>query len=112
MAMVDKANWRSAADLLSRAIHGQPARLEVAALPLGDQVEAEWAPLQGVSYDPQDDVFEIRLEGVDHLVPHPRAFAVRERGGAADALAVIDEDGAEHIVVLREPIALPPPPAA
>jgi hypothetical protein len=109
MAMVDKSRWQAAADLLSRAIHGQPARLEVAGLLFGDQVEADWAPLHGVSYDPKDDIFEIQLEGVDHLVYHPRTFAIRERGELADSLAVIDDKGTEHIVQLREPIALPPP---
>ena len=111
MAVVDRSNWQAAADLLSRAIRGQLARLEVAGVALGDQVEAEWAPLLGVTYDPKDDLFEIQLEGVDHLARHPRTFAIRERGGLADSLAVIDEAGTEHIVQLRDPILLPPTPA-
>jgi hypothetical protein len=111
MAMVDKPNWRTAAELLSRAVHGQMARLEVASPSIGDQVEADWAPLRGLAYDPKDDLFEILLEGVDHLVAHPQRFAIRERGGRADSLAVLDEAGAEHILMLREPIALPPTPA-
>jgi hypothetical protein len=111
MPIVDKSKWQAAADLLSRQIHGQPARLEVASLRLGDQVEAEWAPLLGVTYDPKDDVFEIQLEGVDHLVPHPRSFAIRERGSLADSLMVVDDEGIEHILQLRQPIPLPPTPA-
>jgi len=111
MATVDKSNWRVAADLLSKAIHGQAARVEVVSEDLGDQVEAEWAPLLGVTYDPKDDLFEIQLEGVDHLISHPRTFAVRERDGLADSLAVVDGDGTEHIVQLRDPIALPPTPS-
>jgi hypothetical protein len=110
MPVVDKSKWQAAAELLSRSIHGQPARLEVAGLRLGDQIEAEWAPLRSVSYDPKDDLFDIQLEGVDHLVRHPRSFAVRERGGLADSLAVVDGEGDEHIVQLREPILLPPTP--
>jgi hypothetical protein len=112
MATVDKSEWQAAADLLSRAIHGQPARLEVVSLELGDQVPVEWARLLGVSYDPKDDLFEIQLEGLDHLVSHPRTFAIRERDGLADSLAVIDGEGAEHIVQFREPIALPPTPVS
>ncbi|HKR89998.1 MAG TPA: DUF5335 family protein [Phenylobacterium sp.] len=110
MTMVDKSNWRPAADLLSRTLRGQLARLEVADQKLGDQIEAEWTPLLGVSYDPKDDLFEIQLEGVDHLVRHPRSFAIREHGGLADSVAVGDDQGAEHIVTLREPIMLPPTP--
>lgn len=112
MALVDKGNWREAADLLSRAIHGQMARLEVADIAMGDQVYAEWAPLEGLSYDPKDDLFEIQLEGLDHLVFHPNVFAISEHDGLADSLAVVDGRGAQHIVKLREPIALPPTPGA
>jgi hypothetical protein len=111
MATVDKSEWQAAADLLSRAIHGQPARVEIASEGLGDQIQAEWAPLLGVTYDPKDDLFEIQLEGLDHLVRHPRLFAVRERDGLADSLAMVDGEGNEHIVQLRDPIALPPTPA-
>ncbi|HEX4709634.1 DUF5335 family protein [Phenylobacterium sp.] len=112
MPNVDKSKWQAAADLLSRAIHGQPARLEVASLRLGDQVEAEWAPLLGVTYDPKDNLFEIRLQGLDHLITDPRLFAIREREGLADSLAVTDGEGIEHLLLLRQPIALPPTPAA
>ena len=111
MATIEKIEWQRAADLLSKAIHGQPARLEVASDGIGDQVEVEWARLLGVTYDPKGDLFEIQLEGVDHLVSHPRTFAIRERDSRADALVVVDGEGAEHIVQFREPIELPPPPA-
>ena len=110
MAIIEKFKWQAAADLLSRAIHGQRARLEVAAPALGSQVEAQWAPLRGITYDPKDDVFEIQLEGVDHLVRHPREFAVQEREGRAYSLAVVDDAGAKHILELRESIPLPPTP--
>lgn len=111
MAMLEKDKWQAATDLFSRAIHGQAARLEIVAAALGDQVEAEWVPLRGITYDPKDDVFEIRLEGVDHLVRHPRQFGIQERAGLAHSLAVVDGAGTEHILQLREPIALPPTPA-
>jgi hypothetical protein len=109
MPVVEQSKWAAAANQLSRAIHGQPARLEIADETLGDQVAVEWAPLEGVAYDPKDDLFEIQLEGVDHLVSHPRVFTIREREGMTDSFAVIDGQGAQHIVQLREPIALPPP---
>lgn len=112
MAMVDKGNWREAADLLSRAIHGQMARLEVADLALGEQIAVRWAALEGVSYDPKDDLFEIQLDGLDHLVFHPQMFAIVEQDGLTDSLAVVDGHGAQHILQLRDPIALPPTPDA
>lgn len=111
MAMVEKAKWQAAADLMSRAIHGQAARLEVVGPALGDQVAAEWAALRGITYDPKDDLFEIQLEGLDHLVRHPRQFAIDERAGRAHSLEVVDDAGTQHILQMREPVALPPPPA-
>ncbi|WP_068878243.1 MULTISPECIES: DUF5335 family protein [unclassified Phenylobacterium] len=110
MAMVEKVKWQAAADLLSGQIRGQAARLEVVAAALGDQVEAEWAPFHGITYDPKGDLFEIQFEGVDHLVRHPRQFAIQERAGRAHSLAVVDNNGTKHIMQLREPIALPPTP--
>jgi hypothetical protein len=110
MGQLDKSKWQAAAELLSRNLRGQPARLEVVSEEIGDQIAVDWAPLLGVTYDPKDDLFEIQLEGVDHLVSHPRTFAIRESAGMADSLEVIDDQGAEHIVQLRHPMFLPPPP--
>jgi hypothetical protein len=109
MATVDRSQWEATAELLSRAIHGQQAQLEIAGAGVGRQIAVEGAPLRGLAYDPKDDLFEIQLEGIDHLVSHPQMFAVRERGGTADSFAVVDGEGVEHIVQLREPILLPPP---
>lgn len=110
MPMVDRSEWQATADLLSRALHGQPARLEIAAKSLGDQVDAEWTPLLGLTYDPKDDIFEIQLRGVDHLVRRPAQFAIRERYEMLESLLVRDAAGTEHIVQLLEPIPLPPTP--
>lgn len=111
MAQLDKTKWKAATELLSRELHGQPAQLEIASEQIGDQIAVEWAPLLGVAYDPKDDLFEIQLQGVDHLVSHPRTFAIHENGaGLADSLEVVDDEGAEHIVKLRHPMALPPTP--
>jgi len=111
MSMVEKGKWQAAADLFSRAIHGEAARLEIVAAALGAQAEAERSPFRGITYDPKDDLFEIQLEGVDHLVRHPRQFAIQERAGLAHSLAVVDDAGTEHILQLRKPIPLPPTPA-
>jgi hypothetical protein len=55
------------------------AEIEVLSLDLGDQVEAEWLPLLGLAYDSKNDVLEVELEGMDHLIPKPRDIYVEER---------------------------------
>jgi Family of unknown function (DUF5335) len=40
----------------------------VASLDLDHQTQAEWLPLLGISYDPRDDVVDIALDGLDHMI--------------------------------------------
>jgi hypothetical protein len=107
---LEKAEWHPFLDGLSKILGAKVAEIEVASLPLGDQVEAEWLPFAGIVYDPKDDVVEVALEGVDHLIPHPREIYVDFlEGGTLAALEIVDAAGARQIVKLRDPLMLPPP---
>jgi hypothetical protein len=106
---LDKAEWRPYFDRISKAVIGKRAEIEVASLTIGDQIEAEWLPLIGIVYDPKDDRLEIALDGLDHLIPHPREIYVDETGILLTSLEVIDRDGVSQIVQLRDPLMLPAP---
>ena len=69
---LDKANWDTFFDFISKLLEGKQVEIEVASLALGDQVAAEWLPLLGLVYDPKDDLVEVALDGVDHMIPKPR----------------------------------------
>ena len=99
-------------DLISKALTGKRAEIEVASLKLGDQIEAEWLPFFGISYDPKDDVIALALEGHDHLIHKPREIYIEGEGLELSSLEVIDADGVHQIVVLRDPLMLPAPSAA
>jgi hypothetical protein len=66
-------------------------------------------PLLGISYDPKDDIIEMALEGVDHLIPKPREVYVEETGLELSSLEVIDAEGTHQIIVLKDPMMLPAP---
>src|ERR1700732_1860259 len=106
---LEKSQWRAYFDRMSKALVGKRAEIEVASLKLGDQIEAEWLPLLGISYDPKDDIIEIALEGVDHLIPKPREVYVEEKGLELSSLEVIDAEGTHQIIVLKDPMMLPAP---
>jgi hypothetical protein len=108
---LDKSQWRVFCDHLSKTLIGKRAEIEVASLSLGDQIEVEWLPLLGISYDPKDDIVEILVEGVDHLIHAPREFYVDESGGGLTSLEIVDGDGVPQIVKLRDPLMLPSPTA-
>jgi hypothetical protein len=109
---LEKQEWHGYFDRISRGLLGKRAEIEVASLELGDQIEAEWVPLLGITYDQKDDVLEIALDGLDHLIPKPRRIFVDEGLGGLASFEVVDHAGVRHIVQLREPLMLPPPSSA
>jgi len=109
---LDKTQWRTFFDRLSTTLEGKQAEIEIASLRLGDQVEADWLPLLGIAYDPNDDIVEVALEGLDHLIPKPRELYAEEGPGGLTALEIIDADDVKQIVKLRDPLRLPAPSQA
>ena len=106
---LEKSIWQPYFDAVSKILLGKRVEIEVAALNLGDQIEAEWLPLLGITYDPKDDLIEVALEGVDHLIPRPREVWVETEGLDLSSIEVIDSNGVRQIVMLRDPLMLPAP---
>lgn len=106
---LEKSEWRDFFDRVSKTLIGKRAEIEVLSLALGDQIEAEWLPLLGISYDPKDDVIEIALDGLDHLIAKPQRVFVDLGAEGLTSMQVIDAEGLPQIVKLRDPLMLPPP---
>ena len=90
-------------------LEGKQAEIEVASLRLGDQVGAAWLPLIGITYDPNDDIVEVALEGLDHLITRPREVYVEDGSNGVSALEVVDADDVKQIIKFRDPLMLPGP---
>ena len=106
---IDKPEWRVFFDWLSQGLLGARVEIEVASLDLGDQIEAEWLPLLGITYDDKDNLLEIALEGVDHLIHGPREVWADLNVGEMMSFEVIDDRVVSQIIKLRQPLMLPPP---
>jgi hypothetical protein len=111
---LDKAEWQGLFDHLSKILMGKRAEIEAASLDWGDQIEAEWLPFLGITYDPKDDLIEIVLESpkqenIDHLIHRPREVYIDVGGTGFRSMAIVDGDGVMQIVTLRDPLMLPPP---
>jgi hypothetical protein len=109
---LEKSIWRPYFDAVSKVLTGKRAEIEVAALKLGDQIQVEWVPLAGIAYDPKNDVIEIALEGVDHLISKPREVWVEARGIDLSSIEIVDANGVRQIVSLKDPLMLPAPEPA
>jgi hypothetical protein len=106
---LDKKEWRTFFDSVTSMLEGKQAEIEVASLRLGDQVAAAWLPLIGITYDPKDDIVEVALEGLDHLIAKPREIYVEDGAEGIVALEIVDADDVKQIVKLRDPVRLPAP---
>ena len=109
IAKLEKATWHPYFDKVSKILDGKSAEIEVTSLTIGDQVEAEWLPLLGIVYDQKDDLIEVVLEGLDHMIRKPQEVYVDQEAAMLRSMEVIDADGVRQIVRLRDPLMLPSP---
>ena len=106
---LDKRVWHAFFDFISKLLQGKQVEIEVTSLAMGDQVEAEWLPLLGLVYDPKDDLVEVALDHVDHMIPKPREIYVDEGPGGLMSIEIVDTEGTKQIIKLRDPLMLPAP---
>jgi hypothetical protein len=104
---IQKADWGSFCAAVSEALEGSDAEIEVASIDLGQQVEKQWAPLIGISYDPEDDIIDIALEEVDHIVDEPKELLAEIDDARVSALQITDGEGTRHLVRLKDGLMLP-----
>jgi hypothetical protein len=109
---LDKKEWQAFLDGVSKLLEGGQAEIEIASLALGDQVEAEWLPLLGIVYDRKNDIVEVALDGLDHMIHEPREIYVDVDGEGLLSLEIVDAEGARQVVRLKDPLMLPAPQRA
>jgi hypothetical protein len=96
-------------DVISKLLEAKVAEVEVASLDLGDQTQAEWLPLLGITYDPRDDVVDIALDGLDHMIRKPREIYLDNGAAGLTSLEIVDADGVRQLVKLKDRLMLPAP---
>ncbi len=106
---LERSEWRPFLDIVSKLLETKEAEIEVASLELGDQIEAEWLPLLGITYDPKDDVLEVALDGVDHMIRGPREIYLDNGAEALTSIEIVDANGVKQIVKLKDKLMLPAP---
>jgi hypothetical protein len=63
----------------------------------------------GLVYDPKDDLVEVALDGVDHMIVKPREIYLDEGLRGPMSIEIIDAEGTKQIIKLRNPLTLPAP---
>jgi hypothetical protein len=101
-----KPEWQSYCDRISKRLEGKRAQIEVTGLRIGDQIAASWLPFLGITYEPKDDLVEIALEGLDHLIRKPRAISAEESAEGLISMEIVDSDGQRQLLKLMNPLLL------
>lgn len=106
---IEKTTWPVYFHQVSKTVNGKDIEIEISALSLGDQIQARWIPLLGITYDPKGDILEIIVEGVDHLIHKPCEIYADYNVAGLVSLEVVDDTDTKQIIQFREPLMLPSP---
>lgn len=105
---IEKGNWRSFFDQVSRALKGKLIQIEVDSLESGAQVAVDKLSLNGLTYDSKDDTFIISSDQIEHVIRSPLQIFIADAGQQLNSLEVRAADGSAQIINFTEPLALPP----
>lgn len=97
-----KADWKRYLDDYSKNIQSEVVELDVESLELGDQIEAEWVTLKGMSYDPKDDTLCIFMNALQHFIAHPKNIWAVENAGKISSIQIEDREGTKHLINVRD----------
>ena len=106
---LESSEWQRYFDEVAKRLPSMRVGVSVLGDDIGAQLETENSPLLGLSYDSNDEVFEIATANISHRVPRPKEIYVREEGGTLSSVEIIAQDDTKQIVELR---ALPSLPAS
>ena len=104
---LDRGDWSGFCLQASRGLLGKWADIEIASLHIGVQLGVRRLPLIGMSYDPKDDVLQLIVGELEHLIRAPRELYVDEEPLGLVVLQVVDAEGVRQIITFRDPVLLP-----
>ena len=106
---LERSEWPGFCIRVERGCLGKQVAIEVGSLQIGFQLAVHRLPLLGITYDPKSDILELLVGKLDHLVRAPRELYIDEQLFGLVSLQIIDSEGVQQIVTLRDPLMLPGP---
>jgi len=107
MRIVPRDEWHGLFGVVCTAVRGSLVEVEAASLELGDQTVVPWLPLRDIEFDSEHDRVAVMMDGVDHLILHPRSIAVLEGSGGITGVAIVTDDDVKEVLRFRMPLLLP-----
>jgi len=104
---LESSEWQRYFDEVAKRLPSMRVGVSVLGDDIGVQPETENSALLGMSYDSNDEVFEIATASISHRVVKPKEISVREQAGTLSSVEIIAQDGTKQIVELRPLPSLP-----
>jgi len=102
---IKKEDWSAYFENLSGMLTGKRVLIEIASPSIGDQIEANWAPLTGITYDSKDDLIDIAVEHLNHMIRTPKSVHVHHDDQHLAAIEIQGEEASKHILKFKEPFS-------
>ncbi|HXW70646.1 MAG TPA: DUF5335 family protein [Methylocella sp.] len=106
---LEKAEWGAFLEHLSKQFPAAQVEIDIGPFTPGGNVQTNWASLLGLAYDPKDDLIEVAVEGLDHMIRQPREIYLEQGEGSLASIEVIDAGGGRQMIKLKDALRLRPP---
>ncbi|MBP2445100.1 DUF5335 family protein [Rhizobium leguminosarum] len=90
LKVLAKAEWATYFSHLHEAVQGKEIKIEVVGATVGDQILVKSTPLLGATYEPKQEMLELSVKGMTHVIERPRRITVQDEQGKVVAIEVID----------------------
>jgi len=105
--LIKKENYHVYFDDLSKFFEDDLVQIEVAGLKIGDQIEADYVTLTGLTYEPKEDILYLYLgDGLENSIKNPLEIYVDEGEFGVDQIAVKCAQGHLHLVKFKHAVPL------
>jgi uncharacterized membrane protein YgaE (UPF0421/DUF939 family) len=113
---IPPSSWFDSLESMTKQHEGDAVTIEVLALDIGDEYEAEKVPFAYIEYDRHDDAVNVAVGGRDgrypvvlrHTIEHPQRVAVSGAPpGEASTVDVTAADGVQTLITFHQRPALP-----
>jgi len=103
---INKSEWSAYFDQFSKNYlkDEQPEYAEIMVLSetVGAQPETGWLLLKGITFDAKNDLVEVQVEKLDHMIVHPVEIYIDELdNGEIASIEIVTKDGTKEIIEIR-----------
>lgn len=104
---IKKSDWQGYFSKLTNHIEGLNIAVEIDSPEFGAQNQSAKLQVQGLTYDPKSDLFEISSNDIEHIVNKPKDIYVESTEGIVHSIKVEDGENNAHILTFLPPLSLP-----